>query len=402
MPYIGKEPEHGNYQLLDALTLPDGVFNGSRTLFNLTADGVAVYPGSPASLLISLGGVLQEPTTTYTVSGGQITFTTAPATSTDFFGVSLGDTLDIGTPSDASVTAAKIADDAVTADKLANSINTDIAANTAKTGITSGQASAITANTAKVTNATHTGDVTGATALTIAADAVTTVKIANDQVTGAKLNPALVVGDIIYADGTDTITRLAKPGTPAGEVLTFATSATAPSWAAAAAGGKIGQVVQTVKTGTWTSNSDTFDSGSDITGLTVNITPTATSSKILVMFAMSGSQGYNQNRAQYRLVRDSTAIFVGVPEGSNRVAVTGGIATSHASILASTAGGVYVDDPFGGSGTVSAVTYKLQMKQQTNAPSSSYVYINRSSTTWNDDSSTVVSASSIVVMEVLA
>jgi hypothetical protein len=48
-----------------------------------------------------------------------------------------------------------IADDAVTADKLANSINSEI-----------------TANTAKVTNATHTGDVTGATALTIANDVV--------------------------------------------------------------------------------------------------------------------------------------------------------------------------------------------------------------------------------------
>ena len=48
-----------------------------------------------------------------------------------------------------------IANDAVTTDKLANSINTEI-----------------TANTAKVTNATHTGDVTGSTALTIAAGAV--------------------------------------------------------------------------------------------------------------------------------------------------------------------------------------------------------------------------------------
>ena len=48
-----------------------------------------------------------------------------------------------------------MADDAIDADKLANSINTEI-----------------TANTAKVTNATHTGDVTGATALTIAAGAV--------------------------------------------------------------------------------------------------------------------------------------------------------------------------------------------------------------------------------------
>jgi len=62
---------------------------------------------------------------------------------------------------DDAVTTAKIADDAVTADQLANSIN-----------------SAITANTAKVTNATHTGDVTGAAALTIATNAVNIAKLA--------------------------------------------------------------------------------------------------------------------------------------------------------------------------------------------------------------------------------
>ena len=61
-----------------------------------------------------------------------------------------------------AVGTSNIADDAVTADKLANSINTEIAA-----------------NTAKVTNATHTGDVTGSTALTIADDAVTIAKIAD-------------------------------------------------------------------------------------------------------------------------------------------------------------------------------------------------------------------------------
>lgn len=72
---------------------------------------------------------------------------------------------------------ARIADDAITVDKLANSINSEIAANTAKVGITTSQANAITANTAKVTNATHTGDVTGATALTIANDAVTVDKL---------------------------------------------------------------------------------------------------------------------------------------------------------------------------------------------------------------------------------
>ena len=67
---------------------------------------------------------------------------------------------------DSNVTTAKIADDAVTTDKLANSIN-----------------SAITANTAKVTNATHSGDVTGATALTIANNAVTSQKIGYAEAT---------------------------------------------------------------------------------------------------------------------------------------------------------------------------------------------------------------------------
>ena len=66
---------------------------------------------------------------------------------------------------DGAITIADIADDAVTADKLANTINT-----------------AIAANTAKVTNATHTGDVTGSGALTIAADAITGAKIADDAV----------------------------------------------------------------------------------------------------------------------------------------------------------------------------------------------------------------------------
>ncbi len=71
---------------------------------------------------------------------------------------------------DANVTTAKIADDAVTDAKLADSIN-----------------SAITANTAKVTNATHTGEVTGATALTIADGAVVTARIADANITTAKI-----------------------------------------------------------------------------------------------------------------------------------------------------------------------------------------------------------------------
>jgi hypothetical protein len=81
---------------------------------------------------------------------------------------------------DANITTAKLADDAVTADKLANSINTEIAA-----------------NTAKVTNATHTGDVTGSAALTIAADAVTTAKVLNDNITHDKLEARYTAGATI-------------------------------------------------------------------------------------------------------------------------------------------------------------------------------------------------------------
>ena len=75
-----------------------------------------------------------------------------------------------------AVGTTNLADDAVTADKLADSINTEIAA-----------------NTAKVTNATHTGDVTGSTALTIADDAVSYEKIDDEFTTSDALTAAATV-----------------------------------------------------------------------------------------------------------------------------------------------------------------------------------------------------------------
>jgi len=129
-----------------------------------------------------------------------------------------------------AVTTLKIADDAVTTDKLANSINTAITANTAKvtnaitthTGdVTGGAAltiandavttdhlansinSAITANTAKVTNATHTGDVTGGAALTIAANAVNITKL--DVTDGSS-------GQVLSTDGSGALSFITSGG----------------------------------------------------------------------------------------------------------------------------------------------------------------------------------------------
>jgi len=87
MPYIGKQPEHGRFAKLDQI---NSGFNGSAVTFNLTVDSVAVYPTNPQNLLVSLGGVVQQPGTDYTVSAATLTFTTAPAASVGFFWGSIG------------------------------------------------------------------------------------------------------------------------------------------------------------------------------------------------------------------------------------------------------------------------------------------------------------------------
>ena len=94
-----------------------------------------------------------------------------------------------------------IADDAVTTDKLANAINTER-----------------TANTAKSTNATHTGEVTGSGALTITADAVTGAKIADDAIDSEHYTD----GSIDTAHIADNQITLAKmAGGTDGQIITY-------------------------------------------------------------------------------------------------------------------------------------------------------------------------------------
>ena len=78
--------------------------------------------------------------------------------------------------------------------------------------------------------------------------------------------------------------------------------------------GKIGQVVSTTKTDTTTINSQTFTT---ISGLSLNITPSASSSKILLIMNVSGAG----DMTAFRFLRDSTAIGVG-DAASSRIQVT--------------------------------------------------------------------------------
>ena len=106
MAYVGKAPLTGAYQILDDIS---GSFTGSTAgPFNLTVSGTAISPGNEASCLISISGVIQDPAA-YTISGSEITFTSNPASSDTFFGTVLGNTFDIGTPTDATVTAGSLA-----------------------------------------------------------------------------------------------------------------------------------------------------------------------------------------------------------------------------------------------------------------------------------------------------
>ena len=118
------------------------------------------------------------------------------------------DAIDSEHYTDGSIDTAHIADDAVTADKLANSINSEIAA-----------------NTAKVTNATHTGEVTGATALTIADDVVdeANLKISNAGSNGQFLSKQSGnTGGLTWADAGGAI--------PSGTVMAFFQSGAPTGW----------------------------------------------------------------------------------------------------------------------------------------------------------------------------
>ena len=129
MPYIGREPLVGDYRKLDDIS---SSFNGSLTSFVLKIGARNFSPFKSTQVLISLNGVLQEPETAYTITGTTINFNEPPASGSTFFGVALGDTLDIGIPSDNGVTAGKIAAGGISSNS--NFANTVVTTHAVKDG----------------------------------------------------------------------------------------------------------------------------------------------------------------------------------------------------------------------------------------------------------------------------
>jgi len=210
-----------------------------------------------------------------------------------------------GTIGEVQIATDMIADDAVTADKLANSINT-----------------AIAANTNKVTNATHSGEVTGATALTIADNIVdeANLKVSNSPTNGYFLS--------------------AQSGNTGGM-----------TWAEAGGGGKILQVVEGTDTNARTTTSSSY---ADLS-LNVSITPSASNSKILVIVSatMGGQPSGGGNGEAYfdiqRKIASGSYTSLGGAQGLGSTYMHNSEIYRASNIL------MKLDSP----GTTSAVNYKV-------------------------------------------
>tara|TARA_B100000579_G_scaffold341737_1_gene293645 strand:+ start:181 stop:579 length:399 start_codon:yes stop_codon:yes gene_type:complete len=89
MALIGRQQTSGAFIKLDDIS---SQFNTSTTTFNLTLGGDAFYAINPYTLLVSLGGIIQEPIASFTIVENQINFASAPRAGANFFCVVLSTT----------------------------------------------------------------------------------------------------------------------------------------------------------------------------------------------------------------------------------------------------------------------------------------------------------------------
>lgn len=150
--------------------------------------------------------------------------------------------------------------------------------------------------------------------------------------------------------------------------------------------GSVIQVASATKTDAFTTTSTSYV---DITGLSVSITPTSTSSKVLVSYSVHGQGVGGTNMGFIQIVRGSTA--VGNADGAGNRPGVGSVLPELSGYVFGITSNSYLDSP----NTTSSTTYKLQVKSNT----ANTLYINRSVT--DGDLATIPRAtSSITVMEI--
>jgi len=234
----------------------------------------------------------------------------------------------------------------------------------------------------------------------VAADAGTAISMTSTSATTITVNTGLfAAGDTVFIQnlGTGNLTITAGTATVNtagslilpqydGGVLYFTSASAAIYFNYFSNAGKVLQVVSTAKTDTFTSSSTSY---TDITGLSVSITPTSTTSKIYVMCTINGTSASNQ-LGFFQLMRDSTAIGIGGTAGDRTRASFSSNLGRTLQQATDCMGINFLDSP----ATTSATTYKVQMRS-----TSGTICVNRSGDD-GDFNYYARTISSITVMEI--
>ena len=161
MAYFGNQPIIGNWRKLDDIS---SGFNGSTTTFTTSVAGQNVTAASANQLIVSINSTVLEPGVEFTVTTNSIIFTSAPTGGASFFAIYAGDSLNIGTVSDGTITTAKLADSSVTTGKIVDGtiVNADINASAAIAGSKIQAASTSNAGAVQLTDSTSSTSTTTA------------------------------------------------------------------------------------------------------------------------------------------------------------------------------------------------------------------------------------------------
>ena len=193
-------------------------------------------------------------------------------------------------------------------------------------------------------------------------------------------------GDLIGATAADTPARLAV-GTNGQLLSADSTAATGLAWIAPPVG-KILQVVSNTNTATQSTSSTSF-----VDAVSVSITPSATTSKILVMGYITGSSDSAASQVGFRLARAGTGIFVGDASGS-RTQATGILFQPSNANYSSGSAMSFIDSP----ATTSTTAYTVQYKAD--AGSSTTVYLGRTFNDGNAAFTVRTPSAGIILMEI--
>lgn len=350
MSYIGNSPTQSAFVT--------DLFNGDGST---TAFTMSVSPANPASILVAVSGVLQSPDT-YSISGRTLNFSAAPPSATGNISVRY-----LGIPASGVTTTSyrTQTEFTATAGQTTFSVPSYIPGfiDVYRNGVLLGSAdfTATNGTTVVLTNAAAAGDLVETVSFY-----VSSVLNAIPSVAGAVTDSYISSLSGSKLIGSQTIP---KSTLPTGSVL---------------------QVVTTSKTDTFSSNAN--GTWTDITGLSATITPTSSSSRILVMAQVYGSSRYN---SFVRMVRGSTAIFIGDAAGVRPQATTGSFYTYVDANISSVQPLIGLDFP----ATTSSTTYKIQFHQ---VGAGSQLFVCNRSQNDNNDTDTARGFSSITLMEIAA